>query len=116
MALVVVVIGVLLTLELFFVDKEATLLIDFDNMKRMFKGEVVENMTLLDALNISAEAGKIKLRYVVDSGNHTAVAEINDHVAGNKNFSFYINNKTVKTDDLNKTIVNPGDEITIKLE
>src|SRR3989344_7183418 len=95
----------------------AALLIDFDNMKRMFEGEVTEKMTVLDALNASVAAGQIKLRYAVDANNNTTVIEINDHVAtGDKNFSFHINERKINTKDLNKTFVDPGDKITVRLE
>jgi len=96
---------------------EATLFIDFDNMQRIFKGEVSGEMTVLDALNASVIAGKMKLYYVVDGNNNTTVTEINDHVAEEgREFRFYINNKIINTKDLNKTSVSPGDEITIRLE
>ena len=95
----------------------AALLIDFDNMKRMFEGEVTEKMTVLDALNASVTAGQIKLRYVVDANNNTTVFEINDHIAiGDKNFSFYVNEEKVDTKDLNRTFINRENKITIKLE
>src|SRR3989344_4457241 len=122
---VAVVAGVILLFGRFFkiesspADKEggAALLIDFDNMKRMFEGEVTEKMTVLDALNASVTAGQIKLRYVVDANNNTTVFEINDHIAiGDKNFSFYVNEEKVDTKDLNRTFINRENKITIKLE
>ena len=97
--------------------KVAALLIDFENMKRMFEGEVTEKMTVLDTLNASIAAGQIKLQYTVDADNNTTVVEINDHTAsGDKEFFFYINGKKVNTKDLNRTFVNPGDKITVRLE
>jgi hypothetical protein len=123
---VVVTIGVLF-FERFFkiesssVDKSrgqaASLMLDFENMKRMFEGEVVEKMTILDALNASVTAGQIKLLYTVDINNDTAVVGIDDHIAvGDKNFSFHINGKKLNTKDLNRTFVDPGDTITVRLE
>lgn len=95
----------------------AALMLDFENMKRMFEGEVTEKMTVLDALNASVAAGQIELRHTVDVNNNTSVVEINDHLAvGGKNFSFYINEKKFNTKDLNRTFVNPGDTITVRLE
>lgn len=97
--------------------KTAALMIDFENMKRMFEGEIAEKMTVLDALNASVAAGQIKLIYTVDINNNTVVTEINDHVAvDDKNFSFYINGRKINTKDLNKTAINPGDKITVRLE
>jgi len=107
--------------ELFFVNNkssgEATLMIDFDNMRRAFKGEVAEKMTILDALNASVTAGQIKLTYAVDSDNNTSVVEVDGHsTVPNKNFSFYLNDDKVNIEDINKTHINPGDQITIRLE
>ena len=97
--------------------KSAALLLDFEDMKRMFEGEVTEKMTILDALNVSVAAGQVKLQYVVDADNNTAVVEINDHiVSGGKNFTFYVNERKIDTKDLNRTFVNPGDKIIVKLE
>ncbi|OGN00853.1 MAG: hypothetical protein A2651_03180 [Candidatus Yanofskybacteria bacterium RIFCSPHIGHO2_01_FULL_42_12] len=125
--LVVVVVGIVVFFdklsngEWFSVDdgskREATLIIDFDNMRRTFEGEVIEEMTILDALNASVTAGQIKLTYTVDDNNHTSVAEIDGHSAVfGKNFFFYLNEKKIHTKDLNRTFVDPGDKITIKLE
>lgn len=100
-----------------FSGNEAALLIDFDDMKRVFAGEVVDGMTVLDALNASVAAGQIKLVYYVDDGNNTKVKEISDHSAsGNTQFTFYVNSRKLDSSELNKTLIKPGDEITIKLE
>lgn len=96
---------------------EATLLIDFGDMKRQFTGEVAENMTVLDALNASAAAGQIKLIYYVDADNNTRVTEISGYTAdGNIQFNFYINSKKLDSSELNRTNIKPGDKITIRLE
>ncbi|OGN02697.1 MAG: hypothetical protein A2655_03230 [Candidatus Yanofskybacteria bacterium RIFCSPHIGHO2_01_FULL_43_42] len=96
---------------------ETALLIDFDNMKRVFKGEVTEKMTVLDTLNASVAAGQIKIIYTVDQDNNTTVIEINDHVAtDDKSFYFSVNERKIDTKDLNKIFVNPGDRITVRLE
>lgn len=124
---VVVAVGGILLFEKFFSkevswldngsNKEAVLLIDFDDIKRMFKGEIIDKMTVLDALNASVATGNIKLRYIVDNKNNTSVTEINNHTANeNKKFAFYINGKNINTADLNKIFVYPRDEIIIKLE
>lgn len=98
-------------------SKEAALLVDFDNVKRMFAGEVVGGMTILDALNASVAAGQIKLTYYVDGDNNTKVKEINDHTAnGNTQFTFHINSRKIDQSELNKTHIRPGDKITIRLE
>lgn len=96
---------------------EATLFIDFGDMKRQFTGEVAENMTVLDALNASAAAGQIKLIYYVDSDNNTRVTEISGYMADeNIQFNFYINSQKLDSGELNRTNIKPGDKITIRLE
>jgi len=96
---------------------EAALFIDFDNLQKVFAGEVVDGMTILDALNASAVAGQIKFVYYVDSDNNTKITEINDHAAnGDAQFIFYINSRKLDPSELNKTQVKAGDKITIKLE
>lgn len=98
-------------------SKEATLFIDFDNMKRRFQGEVADGMTVLDAVNASVAAGEIKITYSVDGDNNTKVMEINNHSTEEvKQFSFYINSKRLGQSDLNKTYIKPGDEIIVRLE
>jgi len=96
---------------------EAALFIDFDNMKKVFAGEVIDGMTVLDALNAAVAVGQIKLIYYVDSGNNTKITEINDHVANEDvQFTFYVNSRKVNSNELNKTHVKQGDKITIRLE
>lgn len=96
----------------------ATLAVNFDNLKRSFEGEVVEDMTVLDALNIAMAVGKIKLNYVLDDKNQTWVMEINDHLNSveNKHFLFFINGEKVDSKNLNKVNLKPGDSIVIKYE
>lgn len=96
---------------------EASLIVDFGDIKRAFEGEVVEKMTILDALNASVAAGNIKLRYTVDSNNNTTIMEINSHQATKeKGFQFYINGKKINSNDLNKTMIRSGDKVVIKYE
>lgn len=96
---------------------EAALSIDFNDMQRMFTGEVIDGMTVLDTLNASFAAGKIKLAYYVDSNNNTKVKEINDHEADEDvQFAFYVNSYKIDSSKLNKIQIHPGDKITIKLE
>ena len=96
---------------------EATLFIDFGDMKRQFTGEVAESMTVLDALNAVAAAGQIKLVYYVDSDNNTRVTEISGYTADeNIQFNFYVNSQKLDPGELNRTNIKPGDKIAIRLE
>jgi len=119
--------GIILLAERFFSDEpsvfknmsknEAALFIDFDNMQRVFAGEIIDEMTVLDVLNASVAVGQIKLVYHVDSSNNTKVTEINDHKANDeKRFAFYVNSRLINPGKLNEIQVHLGDKITIKLE
>ena len=96
----------------------ASLYVNFDSMQRQFEGEVVEDMTILDALNMAMAAGKIKLNYSLDENNRTTIMEINDHLnhVGGRQFAFYLNDKKVDSGDLNKTELKAGNEVVIKYE
>lgn len=96
----------------------ATLAVNFDNLKRSFEGEVVEDMTILDALNMAMSVGKIKFNYVLDDNNQTLVLEINDHLnrVGDKHFTFYLNDRQIDSTELNKINLKAGDSIVIKYE
>ena len=99
-------------------DRLASLTVNFNSPNRYFEGEVVENMTVLDALNMAMAAGKIKLNYALDDKNQTLVMEINDHLnkVGDRNFAFYLNDKKIDSKDLNKTRIEAGDKVVIKYE
>lgn len=96
----------------------ATLVINFETEKRFFEGEVVKNMTILDALNVASSVGKIKLNYAIDESGNVNVREIDGHTNGvsNKYFVFYLNSKKVAARDLNKKTVRNEDKVEILLQ
>lgn len=96
----------------------ATLIINTKTEKRVFEGEVVEDMTILDTLNLATSVGKIKLNYAIDNSGKVNVLEIDGYTNGfgNKYFVFYLNSKKVNAGDLNKKTVYGGDEIEIQYE
>lgn len=124
--LIILVIGsiVFFKLSLNLVDTDnddgnlAVLFINFNNQKRFFEGEVVEDMTMLDALNAAVSVGKIKFNYSINNSGNVNVAEIDGHTNGtdNKYFIFYLNSKEVPAEDLNKKVVHGGDRIEIQNE
>ena len=99
-------------------NRLASLAVNFTSLNRYFEGEVIENMTVLDALNMATAAGKIKLNYALDNKNRTKVMEINDHLnqVGGKNFVFYLNNNKIDSKDLNEIDLKAGDKVVIKYE
>lgn len=99
---------------------EATLILAFENDSegRMFQGEVVDDMTVLDALITSAEAGQIAIRYNFDDNNGVNVISLDgyDKVSSEKQIVFYVNRKRVDERDINMKKIKPGDTIKVKLE
>lgn len=97
---------------------QASLLINFENKQRLFEGEVVSGMTMLDALQAAAAAGQIKLKYVIGEDNSVEIAEINDHInnTANKTFNFYLNGNKVDADNINQIPIQNGDKIEIRFE
>lgn len=96
----------------------ATLVINFETEKRFFEGDVIKDMTILDALNAAISVGKIKLNYVIDESGDVNIMEIDGHTNGinGKYFVFYLNSTKVATKDLNREVVHNGDKIEIRNE
>ena len=96
----------------------ATLVINFETEKRFFEGEVVKDMTMLDALSAAVSVGKIKLNYFIDKSGNVNVMEIDGQTNGtdNKYFVFYLNSERVDTKDLNKKIIRAGNRIEINFQ
>lgn len=96
----------------------ATLFINLETEKRFFEGEVVKDMTILDALSAAVLVGKIKFNYAIDKSGNVNVAEIDGQTNGiaNKHFVFYLNSNKIAVKDLNKKEIRGGDEIEIRNE
>ena len=96
----------------------ATLIINFETLKKSFEGEVIEDMTMLDALNAAVSVGKLKFTYAIDESGNVSVMEIYGYINGvnNKYLAFYLNSQKVAAEDLNKEIIHGGDRIEIRNE
>jgi len=87
-------------------EKEALLIINYGNGKeRWFKGEVVEGMSVKDALQTASLAGNFNFR----ANSHLAML---DGFPSNqeKKWHCYLNDREIK-EDLDKTIIQPQDKI-----
>lgn len=91
---------------------EAVLIIDFgENNKRAFSGEVIEGMTVFDALLVSARAGNVSFDF-----KNNSLKRIDWLFQENgKKWNVYFNRKKVE-EDLNDILIKPGDKIELKLE
>lgn len=92
-------------------DAGARVTIDFGNgKKRAFKGEVVEGMTVYDALVASREVGGFSLSFKGDAINEIDGVKNNSHI-----WRSYVNGKPLA--DLPQfEEIKPGDEIVFKFE
>ena len=101
-------------------SREATLVIAYENdgRGRMFAGEVIDGMTILDALIVSSRAGQIELKYSLDSDGNLIIASLDgyDQKTSDKNLAFYLNQKKIDERFINSATIEPGDNIEIKLE
>lgn len=96
-------------------EDHASVLIDFGDARRMFEGEVMQGMTVLDALNASVIAGNIPFRFMI-SRDQTKILTIDGHEdpLGTRP-DVYMNGRAVDARVLHRTYINPQDAITVKL-
>ena len=94
----------------------ATLVISLKSGERMFQGEVVGDMTILDALIVSSNEGNIRLNYKTDNNGAIDVTEINGHNKDNSNFVYYLNDAIIRPEDINKINIKAGDYIKIEFK
>jgi len=89
------------------------LIISNESHTRMFTGEAISQMTILEALFASAKGGEIKISYSVNKHNNVYVSSIDNVINGsnNKYWYFYLNKKLLEAEDINKTFVKNGDII-----
>lgn len=91
-------------------SNEAVLVIDFGNNKRAFAGEVIDGMTITDALGASAEAGNFN--YIYENGS---LKKINGVEQDGGQWLIFVNGKKVE-EPLDKIKVKPQDKIELRFE
>ena len=91
----------------------ASLTIEFaGNNTRKFEGEIIENETLLDALNQASKVGVFS--YKLDKENNLAAIE--KFVKNDKKSWYWRLNDEKITKPLNEIILKAGDKIMVKYE
>lgn len=94
----------------------AALTIDFGTYERTFEGTVVSGMTVLDALNASVIAGKIRFSFLIDERGYAKVVEFNDHTSfAQKTPLFFVNGKAISSFEVHKVSIQPEDQIMVRL-
>jgi hypothetical protein len=96
--------------------KTATLTIDIDGEKRTFQGEIVEGMTMLDALNASVLAGGIKLQFAIED-NGAKILEFDGYVSeeANSDVYFYLNSEVMSIYEINKAFLRKDDHVLVRV-
>lgn len=97
---------------------QAMILIDFGSKgpERFFKGEVGRDMTLLDALRVSAEAGNLELEVRGETGAEEIVKI--DGLADGKDggrWNYYLDGEKIEK-PLSAQIISPGDRFKFVYE
>ena len=92
---------------------KARLTFDIDGAKRAFEGEVVPGMTVLDAIKTSVQAGNISFYYAAASDGSDSVLAVNGKRGGQETFRLDVNGQPVDLASIDKTDINPGDEIMV---
>lgn len=101
-------------------NREATLALSYENdgRGRVFTGEVIKNMTILEALIASSRAGQIELKYALGSDGKLIIAELDGYSreASGKRLVFYLNQKRIDEVLISSTTIKSADYIEVKLE
>ena len=87
--------------------------------RRAFEGEVVNGMTVLDALDASAAAGNINFHYEIDRTNHElSIITLDGYSTTEtpKTAMLFLNLVRIDIGKIHSIPVNYGDRILVKLE
>lgn len=99
--------------------KTASLVLNFDSgSKRKFEGPVIDGMTVLDALGSSAKGGNFQVNYTFTKPGEVRLQSIagRAHAIGGKAWHFYLNNKPIKVEYLDKIIIQKNDIIEARYQ
>lgn len=96
----------------------AYLEIDFGNKKRAFEGELIGEMSILDAVLASSRAGDLEFKYALID-DQTDILKVNGYVEdglNEKTLNFYLNGEKIKTSEIHKIKIKSGDDILVRFE
>src|SRR3989344_2138803 len=96
----------------------AYLEVNVNGTKRAFEGEVVNGMTVLDALDASTLAGNINFKYEIDKKSHKLRIVTFDGYSVNqtsKSTTLFLNLVRVDIGNIHSIPINSGDRILVKL-
>lgn len=92
--------------------------IDYGTERRAFEGDVLSDMSMLDALLAASRGGSFEIRYAL-LNDQTDIMKINglseDGLNG-KSWFFYLNGEKIRADEIHKVKIKSGDKILAKFE
>jgi len=91
-------------------SNEAALIINYGETKRAFIGEIIEGMTISDALLVSAKAGNFDFDY--EGG---VLKRIGEFEINGKKWNIYLNGYKAE-ESLDKVFIEAKDKIELKFE
>ena len=98
---------------LFPAQSNAYLVLDFGSSQRVFEGQVVSGMTVLDALNASVVAGGIPLQFTIQDGQ-ARIVEI-DGYQGGQPITVFLNGQPIDPSGIHSLPISAQDEVVIRL-
>lgn len=100
------------------ISNTARIEIDYGTERRAFEGDVLSDMSMLDALLAASRGGNFEIRYAL-LNDQTDILKINglaeDGLSGGSWF-FYLNGEKIRADEIHKVKIKPGDKILAKFE
>lgn len=95
----------------------ARLEIELGGQKRAFEGDVVEGMTVFEAIQASALAGNILFNYSFSEDDKVIVKSIDGYEAdkAKKSLIIYLNSNLVRPEEIHTTPIKTGDTILISM-
>ena len=103
--------------DIFSSSSLARLEIDYGERRRAFEGEILSEMSVLDALLASSRGGGFEVSYAILEGR-TDVMRIDglteDGLDGE--WSFYLNGRKIETAEIHRVRVKQGDKVLVKFE
>ena len=99
-----------------FNNNKATLVLTLNNQNRVFEGETIEGLTILDVLNLTTATGNIIFKYAIEKDGKVKIMAINGHIIDgiSDNLSVLVNSRVIDTTSLNKIAIGPGDKIEVR--
>lgn len=89
-----------------------------DGRTRVFQGPVSDDMTVLTALYGSSLGGKFDFKYHMSQEGKTILESLAGQTSpsSGKGWSFYLNKKSIKVEDIDRVHIKTGDLIEAKFE